>query len=89
MKDVVVKEIKIEVPAFETTDGRIFKQDEKEKAILHQFILNSGDLRKYCWTCNGTKTESIDTGSWGYEERWIDVECRTCKGRGYLELKYV
>jgi hypothetical protein len=88
MKDIIVKEITVEVPAFETTDGRIFKESEKDAAILHQFILDSGNLRKYCPTCNGKKTEYVDKGSWGYYERWEFVECRTCGGRGYLELKY-
>ena len=74
--------VQYDVYKYITSDGEEF--DKEHLAKDHQLYLDG--KKRTCETCKGTKGYR-DWGEDGREpERWIP--CRTCQGRGYLELKF-
>lgn len=76
----------IPVVEYKTTDGKIFKEKDFEKAKIYQDVLDG--VKKYCPECHGDGKISVDVGEYGYFEKWVERKCKDCGGKGYLELKW-
>lgn len=90
------KTVNVEYETYKTSDGKEF--EKKSEAQLHQDILDG--KKKRCEKCNGKgrinercEKEWQNTDWIPTKGEYVDVikseECPNCKGKGYLELKWV
>jgi len=95
--DLIKKSRTIECEVYKTSDGKAF--EDKEKARLHQDVLDGN--KKTCEHCKGKGTVH---GAYVNEQQvrneltceyetilgyYESHTCPVCKGKGYLELKWI
>lgn len=79
-----MKEIanQVTVVKYEANDGTIF--NTREDALFRDDEL--AGKKMLCTECRGEKEVTIDP--YGDGRQFITQDCNTCKGKGYLEMKW-
>jgi len=69
-----------------TSDGKVFPESEKRKALLHQDVVDG--IKKYCPDCSGIGVIKTNIAQIDQKPFYVNEPCVKCKGKGYLQLEW-